>query len=167
MNRYFYPYWKWECFQYGMFSTSPPSGSNADDCRQKYQAFLADITQFEIALERVLLEWPISCRQFLSNDRINRIAWLGQASACLAIGLPRHFRNGFFLLSRSQQCEANNTANIWLERWIANEHKAQDRAIYQDMEKSGIQKRHSRRNSHGVDERQSCAIIQGNLFSAT
>jgi hypothetical protein len=84
-----------------------------------YAEFLRDTEAFRAALARVLAEWPKSCEHYLSNENMNRIAWLGQASACIARALPAQFRSGFNLLSEAEQHEANETAlgalNLWLE----------------------------------------------------
>ena len=66
-----------------------------------------------------LRDWPNSCEQWLSNERMNRIAWLGQAAMCYATGVPSTFCGGFNQLSPEEQHAANLAAlkylNIWLE----------------------------------------------------
>ena len=68
---------------------------------------------------RVLIEWPNSSEHYLSNESMNRIAWLGQASMCIAHGVPSQFRGGFNRLSDEEQHAANLAAlkflNIWLQ----------------------------------------------------
>jgi hypothetical protein len=49
---------------------------------------------------------------------MNRIAWLGQASLCYALGIPLTFRGGFQLLSKEEQEIANKTALIYLNKWL-------------------------------------------------
>jgi hypothetical protein len=49
---------------------------------------------------------------------MNKIAWLGQAAACHATGVPSKFRNGFNLLSLDQQERANNLALLYLNKWL-------------------------------------------------
>jgi hypothetical protein len=90
----------------------------ADQAKVAYADFLADIPQFENALSRVITDWRYSCDQFLSNDQMNRIAWLGQASMCFAHGVPSVFRGGFKLLAAPEQRLANQTADDWLRTWI-------------------------------------------------
>ena len=124
MKRIYHPYTDWECFKAGLYDS--PGGRAPDIAKQAYANFLRDTPQFEAALERVLAEWPISCEQFLSNEGINRIAWLGQASMCIATGIPSCFRGGFKLLHPHEQRIANATADKWLKIWLkrqANAHK--------------------------------------------
>lgn len=118
MIRYWHHVKMWECVKAGMYKSLPPSGMNAERARQAYAVFLADSARFRAALERVLVEWPISCQQFLSNEKINRIAWLGQASMCLETGVPCKFRSGFMLLTDLQQAEANAIADEALQVWL-------------------------------------------------
>jgi hypothetical protein len=78
-----------------------------------------DIPRFELALMRVISEWPRSCEHYLTNERMNRIAWLGQASLCIQHRIPAIFRGGFNLLSETEQQAANEAALRWLNAWLA------------------------------------------------
>ena len=88
-----------------------------------YAEFLRDTLKFEGALQRVLQEWPISCEHFLSNEGMNRIAWLGQASMFLATGVPERYRAGFMLLAVTEKRLANSTAERFLNQWIKQYEK--------------------------------------------
>lgn len=101
-----------------MYDSVPPDGMSADEARCAYADFLSDIERFQTALDRVVEEWPISCEQFLSNDGINRIAWLGQASLAISTGIPARFKAGFKLLDGAQQRAANLAASGTLKLWI-------------------------------------------------
>lgn len=119
-GRVLHTYDKWECFKAGFYGDHPPEGMTPDDCEKRYAAFLADIPLFKETLDKVINEWKFSCEHYLTNDSMNRIAWLGQASMCYKYGVPSCFRNGYNLLSERQQSEADSAAleylNIWLER---------------------------------------------------
>lgn len=107
-----------------MFSTS--ATCSMEDGRAMYAEFLSDFWRFTHGLDRVLREWPISCEQFLSNENINRIAWLGQASMFISTGIPAKFRSGFMLLSESGQAQANTIAEHYLRKWLKkNRRKVQ------------------------------------------
>lgn len=109
---------KWECYPAGFYSIHPPSLLSKDDCEEMYRSMLADIPTFEAALARVISEWPRSCEHYLTNERMNRIAWLGQASLCIHHGIPAIFRRGFNLLTEEQQQAANEAALRWLNVWL-------------------------------------------------
>lgn len=123
MKRVYHPWHKWECYKAGFFESAPPSPMTSDEALTAYCVFLRDTPRFEVALARVLNEWPISCEHWLSNDGMNRIAWLGQASMCIATGVPSCFRGGFQLLTDDEREIANRTAEKWLNKWLADRHE--------------------------------------------
>lgn len=117
MRRVYHHYLRWECFHAGMFAESFED-LDAESARRQYSIFLADDASFRDALGRVTARWPISCEHFLTNADINRIAWLGQASMCIATGIPRKYRGGFHFLNEEQQRRANATAEEYLAMWL-------------------------------------------------
>lgn len=119
MKRIYHTWDKWECYPAGFYETDPPEGMTAREAMEKYAAFLRDTPAFEAALARVISEWKNSCEHYLSNVNMNRIAWLGQASACIALGLPHTFRSGFHMLTPQEQRTANETALRALNVWLA------------------------------------------------
>jgi len=116
IKQIYHPYWDWECFHAGMYSTK--CEIDMEIGRKMYREFLSDIAKFTLAMYRVTLLWPISCEQFLTNPNINRIAWLGQSSMCIETGLPRKYKSGFMLLTDNQQNMANYAAEQILTEWI-------------------------------------------------
>ena len=119
MKRIYHTWEKWECYPAGFYEGTPPGHDlEAHDCERIYRDLLADIPAFEKALARVLAEWPKSCEHYLSNENMNRIAWLGQASLCIAKGIPSAFRGGFNLLTETQQEAANESALQALNEWL-------------------------------------------------
>lgn len=119
-DRVFHEWSDWECYPAGFYSDKPPHGMTVEQCEEKYRDFLSDIEGFKSALNNLLEQWPISCEHYLTNERMNRIAWLGQASMCLEHGIPSRFCGGYNLLTKDQQQAADLAAfeylNIWLER---------------------------------------------------
>lgn len=116
-NRIFHTWDKWECYKAGFYKTHL-EGRTQPDAEQEYAYFLSNIEEFEDALEHVTTEWKHSCEHYLTNSSLNRIAWLGQASACYARGLPAVYRGGFNLLTEKQQKEANEKALEYLNKWL-------------------------------------------------
>lgn len=97
IKRIFHTWDKWECYPAGFYENSI-NGKTKDEFEEIYKNFLSDLNKFETALNRVLSEWKNSCEHYLSNEKMNRIAWLGQASLCIETGIPSSFRTGYFLL---------------------------------------------------------------------
>lgn len=124
MERVFKTWDEWECFPAGLYEVRAPDGISNDEAIDMYAQFLADLDEFREGLEIVLRDWVNSCEHYLSNERMNRIAWLGQAAACAKLGLPAKFRSGYFQLSPQQMEEADALALEYLNRWLVDRGEA-------------------------------------------
>lgn len=119
IQRVYHTWDEWECYPAGMYETLPPrEGMTAQECRDAYAEFLRDLDRFRTGLEGVLADWPNSTEHYLTNERMNRIAWLGQAAMCHQTRVPRLFRSGFMLLSPEEQAAANALALEYLNRFL-------------------------------------------------
>jgi hypothetical protein len=121
MDRIYHTWDKWECYPAGFYEDHPPKGIDKDDCENLYRDFLADIERFESALTRVIAEWTNSCEHYLTNQNMNRIAWLGQAAMCIDTGIPSRFRGGYNLLTDEQKLAADQKAFEYLNRWVVSQ----------------------------------------------
>lgn len=120
MNRIYHTWEMWECFRAGFFDTSSKNKSlTDDDCRKQYADFLKNSFAFQTSAIRVITEWPVSTEHNLTNENMNRLAWIGQAAACIECGLPSKYCGGFNLLSNSDRAIANNVALGVLNAWLA------------------------------------------------
>ena len=90
-----------------------------EQCETEYRDFLADIPRFKNAMHRVITEWPNSSEHYLTNERMNRIAWLGQSAMCIDTGVPARFCGGYNLLSTEQQERADRAALEYLNIWLS------------------------------------------------
>lgn len=116
-TRIFHTFDKWEAVQAGFFLPGLKNRTK-NECEQEYGAFLADLKEFEAGINKVFIEWPNSCEHNLTNSSMNRIAWIGQAAACAARGLPSTFRGGFSALPKETQDQANALALTYLNSWL-------------------------------------------------
>lgn len=116
-SRIFHTWDKWECQKAGFYNNTFP-GKTKEECEKEYAEFLSDSELFSEALGGVISEWKNSCEHYLTNQPMNRIAWLGQAAMCYATGIPAAFRGGFNLLTDEQQEKANNVALEYLNKWL-------------------------------------------------
>jgi len=116
-TRIFHTHDTWECFHAGFYENTKPGVTRAQG-EETYRAFLAHDLRFEESLAHVIKHWKNSCEHYLTNIAMNRIAWLGQAAACNATGLPASYRGGFNLLNEHQQNHANEIALKYLNRWL-------------------------------------------------
>jgi ParB-like chromosome segregation protein Spo0J len=109
---------KWECHSYGLYGTTPPDGMTAEDAEEHYRALLSDDAAFARALDMVTAEWKHSCEHYLTNEKMNRIAWLGQAALARVHKIPAGFRGGYNRLTTEQQQRADAVALEYLNRWL-------------------------------------------------
>lgn len=126
-NQVYHPWDKWECFASGFYNTDPPDGLTREEAKEAYATFLRDTQRFDNAIKRVMVEWPISCEQFLSNEHINRVAWIGQSAMFIETGVPCIFCGGFRLLSNHDQTVANVTALKALTGWLIARRAAEQK----------------------------------------
>lgn len=118
-SRIFHTFDKWEAVGAGFFAPGL-KGRDKEECEQEYGAFLSDLGAFAAGIEKVFKEWPNSSEHNLSNSAMNRIAWIGQAAACAARGLPSAYRAGFSNLQIDKQASANELALKYLNRWLTS-----------------------------------------------
>lgn len=118
MKRVYHTWDKWECYPAGFYETRPKEDWTPTDCERIYRDLLRDIPMFEAALCSVVTQWKNSCEHYLSNESMNRIAWLGQAALCFARGIPSCFRGGFNKLTEAEQEAANASALKFLNQWL-------------------------------------------------
>ena len=109
---------KWECYRAGFYAERPPGGLSQQEGEELYREFLSDLGRFEVALKHITAEWKHSCEHYLTNDRMNRIAWLGQAAAAYAIQMPSCCRGGYHRLTEEQQVDADAMALLYLNEWL-------------------------------------------------
>ena len=124
-TRIFHEWQDWECFPAGFYGDKPPKGMTVDDCEQEYAKFLGDLPRFEAALQKVITQWKNSCEHYLTNEKMNRIAWLGQSSMCLETGVSSRFCGGYNLLDKSQKEAADRKAHEYLNKWLTANNRAE------------------------------------------
>lgn len=116
-NRIYHTYDKWECHEAGFYLPTK-KGITKSEGEEIYRDFLRNSPRFEEAANYVIDEWVNSCEHYLSNRAMNRIAWMGQAAACLETGLPSSYCGGFNLLTPEEQEEANQVALDVINKWM-------------------------------------------------
>src|SRR5690606_9912557 len=118
-NRIFHTYDKWECYPAGFYETKLEGKTNAE-CEDIFKEILSDQERFSSILEKLIVEWKNSCEHYLTNNSMNRIAWLGQAAVCYESGVPSRYSGAWFDIPEETRDLANETAlkylNIWLKR---------------------------------------------------
>jgi len=119
MKRIYHTWDKWECYPAGFYENKAKNKElTSDEYKQEYANFLIDIPMFEASMMSVLLTWKNSCEHYLSNESMNRIAWLGQSAMCYNTGIPAKFCGGFYLMTKDQQNIADKSALKFLNKWL-------------------------------------------------
>ncbi len=115
MNRVFHPWDKWEDYRHGFYGgLEYPK----DNTLELYASLLKDLPKFESALKTIISEWKYSCEHNLTNESMNRIAYLGQASCALVYNVPHNVSmGGYNLLTPEEQAAADAMAKKYLDLW--------------------------------------------------
>lgn len=123
MERIYHTWDKWECYRAGFFEVNPPKGITDEECERAYRDFLKDIPLFQSVMREIICEWKYSCEHNLTNQNMNRIAWMGQASLAYHLGIPSRYRGGYNLLTEDQQEAADLAALEVINEWmVLNDH---------------------------------------------
>ena len=120
IKRILHTYDKWECYKAGFYEEHTPNNETVEEIENKFANFFRDLNLFEDNLKKVITEWKYSCEHYLTNESMNRIAWLGQASICIYNKTPSKYRGGFNLLTDEEKEKANNLAFKYLNKWLKN-----------------------------------------------
>lgn len=123
MNRVYHTWDKWECYPAGFFDIKCRNGETTEEAEQTYKKLLTDEAMFSAALFSVLKEWPNSCEHNLTNDKMNRIAWLGQAALAYTYHIPAKFRKGYYMLNNEERVIADTIALKYLNKWLAERNE--------------------------------------------
>lgn len=120
MKRVYHPYWAWEEIKYNMW------GGVTD--RKLYLRRAIELTgdhkKYGRFMMKVIDKWPISCENALTDQYINRKAWLGHAACALAIECPEDItREAWSKLTNEQQLLANKKAEQAIQAWEYNYNK--------------------------------------------
>lgn len=118
-DRVFHEWQDWECYPAAFYSDKPPKGMDVEQCETAYRDFLANVALFRQEMNKMLVDWPNSTEHYLTNDRMNRIAWIGQASMCYYSGVPSRFCGGYNMLSDEQKEAADRVALDGLNTWLS------------------------------------------------
>lgn len=121
-NRIFHTWDKWECYPAGFYESKHPNLSH-EESKKIFIDILSDSQKFAEILEKVIVEWKNSCEHYLTNNSMNRIAWLGQAAVCFESGVPSKYSGAWFEITEQKREEANEVALHYLNVWLSRNHR--------------------------------------------
>lgn len=108
MRQVYANYMNWECYKNGMYC-----GTANRDEKQITNAknVLSNPNFFSQIIDELLLKWPISSAVHLTNNGINRRAYLGAAACCFKFGVTEYqTRIAWGELNELQKFAANTVA---------------------------------------------------------
>lgn len=119
MNRIYHPWHLWEDYQHNFYG-GVSDDYIVDDSLQTYASLLKDLKLFEHILQIIIAEWKYSCEHNLTNESLNRIAYLGQAAMAYQYKVPSHkSMGGYNLLSETEKQAADEMAKKYLDLWLS------------------------------------------------
>ena len=116
MERIYHRYENWECFKNGFFKNV--SGAEKTNLSKKVIELFEDSKQTEVFMKKVISEWTFSSEHNLSNNSLNRVAWLGQAACCIYAGIPyRITMENWRFVDSKKQIKACEIAEKLIEKY--------------------------------------------------
>lgn len=109
MNRVYHKYTEWEDFKNGMYDSDC---GNYNELLNDAILLLSNSNLFYETALKVIEQWIVSTKENLTNLNSNRRAWIGQASCCMAYGVPESItRDAWAILTDVQRYNANKVAD--------------------------------------------------------
>ncbi len=135
MKQIFHPYHLWEDHKNGFYDTQ---------CNDKDVKFKSVIRMFSSQktttkfMDRVIKEWVYSCEHNLSNDSMNKIAYIGQAACCIYDNVPSIITmNAWKHVSIENRMAADEIAKQTINKWMQNQ---KSKNILRNGKVEGIQR---------------------------
>ena len=119
--RIYKPYWKWEDYQNGMWRKV--AKQEEEKFLEWAITFTGNHVEYGKAMGLVIAAWKETMIHNLTNQSINRRAFLGHCACCYTSGCPEYIvRMAWKMLTEKQRMLADNEAQIRIDKWI-NEYK--------------------------------------------
>ena len=85
-NRIYHPYWFWEDYKAGFYNNC--TGESKKEKRDLAIKMFNSKSLTETYMKRVVNDWKHSCEHNLTNESMNKIAYIGQGACCIYAGVP-------------------------------------------------------------------------------
>lgn len=114
--RIYHPYTKWEDYPLGFYDNC--SGEVKEAHIKNVLIMFRSEKLTRKNMMRVIREWKYCCEHNLSNESLNKIAYIGQAACCIFAGVPSTVTmEAWNLLDKETQERANKIAIECLMLW--------------------------------------------------
>jgi hypothetical protein len=119
INRIYHHYDKWEDYKHGFYSDY--SKSELNDLNQSVRYVFSSAELTDKYMRAVVLHWVNSSEHNLTNQSMNRVAWLGQAACCFYGGVPSKATMYLWkLLDEKTQRRSDKVALKIISEWEQN-----------------------------------------------
>jgi protoheme ferro-lyase len=119
MKRIYHPYWLWEDYKAGFYDNV--SGDQKQILLKKVVEMFNSKSLTKENMLRVINEWIYSCEHNLTNDSLNKIAYIGQGACCLYAGVPSTITmEAWSLLTNEVKERSNKIALDVINQWESN-----------------------------------------------
>jgi hypothetical protein len=116
MKRIYHHYKKWEDFKAGMWRKESKEYEERE--LPKIIEFTGDHEQYGQAMIEMVKRWKFGCEHNLTNQSLNKRAWVGHAACCFKFGWPEYLvRQAWNLLTNEQRYLANKKADLAILEW--------------------------------------------------
>lgn len=121
MDRIYHRYELWEDWPAGLYNSA---GRNKSELIDKVIELFSDPKLTRKFMLEVIEKWPYSCEHNLTNNSLNKIAYLGQAACCLYAKIPATVTmEAWSKVPEKFRNEANEIAAEVLSIWEAKQHQ--------------------------------------------
>ena len=124
MERIYHRYEKWEDYKDGFYDNC-----TGETKKEKENLVLEMFNSQELTLKfmnRVIEKWVYSCEHNLTNESLNKIAYIGQGACCLFAGIPSTVTMSMWSkLSKKTQERADQNAKTVLNKWLKTDRNVQ------------------------------------------
>lgn len=126
-KKVYHPYWLWEENQHNMWGEADDKSAML----KKAIEFTGNWKLYGMYMERVAREWHYSCENHLTDQNINRRAWIGHAACAMALKCPEDItRKAWGYLTDEQRVLADRKADeaiaVWEELYIKDKGLRED-----------------------------------------
>lgn len=86
IKRIYHPYWLWEDYKHGFYDNV--SGEQKKIMINKVIEMFNDEKKTKEMMFFIVDNWQYSCEHNLTNESLNKIAYIGQAACCIFYKIP-------------------------------------------------------------------------------
>lgn len=123
-NRIYHPYTLWEDYKAGFYNNV--SGDIKKEMINKVVDFFRNPKLTRDFMMKVVKEWKYSCEHNLTNESMNKVAYIGQGACCIYAGIPSTITmEAWSKVPKESQLEADKIALDVIEYWKKQNEKIQ------------------------------------------